>query len=216
VVNGTVQDVVRQVAAFQAGDTFNGNDLVLIWVGMHDILDDYAANATGDEGVLLGDMRSAGSTLADLVNAVADAGGKVMLLTVPDMSQSPFAYLEAQRGGFDRLKLLSDMSTNFNLGLRTRIVNDGSRIGLVEVDTIVRDDVRNPAGAGLIADANAVVGCIDAAPVPTCSTDTLNDDPATGPLAPSAILWADATHLGSTAQGQIGKEAVRRAHGNPF
>ena len=59
----------------------------------------------------------------------------MVLLTVPDLSESPFGYAEALRGDFDRMKLLSDMSTQFNLGLRSHIINDGSQIGLVEVDT---------------------------------------------------------------------------------
>ena len=216
VVNGTVQDVVNQVAAFQAGDTFNGNDLVLIWVGMHDILDDYEANGAGDETVLSNDMRSSGATLAGVVNAAVAAGAKVLLLTVPDMSQSPFAYLEAQRGDFDRLKLLSDMSTNFNLGLRTHIVNDSSEIGLVEVDTIVRNDIEGPTRYGLVPDDGQAIGCIAAAPLPTCTNDTLNADPAMGQTATPGFLWADATHLGWIAQNQIGTEATHRAHDNPF
>jgi hypothetical protein len=216
VVNGTVQDVVQQVAAFQAGDTFNGNDLVLIWVGMHDILNDYQANATGDETVLLSDMKSAGATLAGVVNAIAAAGGKVLLLTVPDMSESPFAYAESQRGDFDRLKLLSDMSTNFNLGLRSNIINDGSKIGLVLVDDIVRNAYLRPASFNLIANDGEYAGCIAAAPLPTCTTDTLNNDPSTGQPTTLGFLWADATHLGYVAQTQIGNQAEGRAHANPF
>src|SRR5471030_25438 len=64
VLNGTVDDVVQKVLAFQAGDTFNGNDLVTIWVGMHDVLNEYQTNGTnGDETTLLSDMKSAGATL---------------------------------------------------------------------------------------------------------------------------------------------------------
>jgi hypothetical protein len=29
-------------------------------------------------------------------------------------------------------------------------------------------------------------------------------------------MWADATHLGSVLQGQIGSQANNRAHSNPF
>jgi len=29
-------------------------------------------------------------------------------------------------------------------------------------------------------------------------------------------MWADATHLGSTMQTQIGNQAEGRAHANPF
>ena len=215
-VNGTVADVVNSVAAFQAGDTFNGNDLVLIWVGMHDILDDYAANASPDETVPLQDMKQAGATLAGVVNQIAKAGGKVLLLTVPDFADSPFGFNESLRGDFDRAKLLSDMTTQFNLGLRSNILNDGSEIGLVEVDTLVRNVARNPGGSGLIALANETPGCLDTAPLPTCNDTTLRDDPSTGQAAQQAFMWADPTHLGSTLQQQIGSQAAGRAHANPF
>ena len=98
-VNGTVADVVQKVAGFTAGDTFNGDDIVTIWVGMHDILNDYQANATGDEGVLLQDMLEQGTTLAGVVNSIANAGAKVVLVTVPDQSFTPFAFKEEQQIG---------------------------------------------------------------------------------------------------------------------
>ena len=214
-INGTVADVVQKVAAFQAGDTFNGNDLVTIWVGMHDILNDYKANATGDETVLLQDMKEQGATLANIVNSIAAAGAKVIIVTVPDMSYSPFAYTESQRGDFDRLGLLSHMSTQFNVGLRSNILNDGSKIGLVLADDLVRNAVRSPGSFGLIAFDNQSYGCLDSAPLPTCSSETLRVDPTTG-QATTGFLWADATHLGSVMQAQIGSQAVGRAHSNPF
>ena len=215
-VNGTVEDVVSQVAAFQAGDTFNGNDLVTIWVGMHDVLSDYQSNGTGDETVLLSDMNAAGTTLARTVNAIAATGAKVVLLTIPDMSYTPFAYTESLRGDFDRMKLLSDMSTQFNLGLRSNIINDGSRIGLVLADDLVRNATRSPSSFGLIANDNQVYGCLDSAPLPTCTPDTLRNDPATGSAATSAFMWADATHLGNVIQSNLGNQATSRAHSNPF
>ena len=215
-VNGTVADLVNSVAAFQAGDTFNGNDLVLIWVGMHDILNDYAANANADETVPLADMNAAGTTLAGVVNQIAKSGGKVLLLTVPDFADSPFGFNESLRGDFDRAKLLSDMTTQFNLGLRSNIVNDGSEIGLVEVDTLVRNAARNPGGSGLVALANETYGCLDTAPLPTCNETTLRNDPTTGSPATQSFMWADATHLSQALQAQIGSQAVGRAHANPF
>jgi len=215
-VNGTVDDVVAKVAAFEAGDTFNGNDLVTIWVGMHDVLAEYQANATGDESVLLTDMKEQGQKLAGVVNSIASAGAKVVLLTIPDMSYTPYAFTESQKGDFDRLKLLSDMSTQFNLGLRSNIVNDGSKIALVLVDDLVRNAVRSPSSFGLIQLDNQTYGCLDSAPLPTCTPDTLRNDPSTGQQATASFLWADATHLGNVLQNQIGTQAVGRAHSNPF
>ena len=215
-VNGTVDDVVQKVAAFQAGDTFNGNDLVTIWVGMHDVLNEYQANATGDETELLSNMNAQGATLARTVNAIAAAGAKVVLLTIPDMSDTPYAFTESQRGDFDRLKLLSDMSTQFNLGLRSNIINDGSKIGLVLVDDLVRNATRSPGSFGLIQFDNQSYGCLDSAPLPTCTRDTLRDDPSTGQPASASFMWADATHLGNVMQANIGTQAEGRAHSNPF
>ncbi len=215
-VGGTVNDVVNKVAAFQAGDTFNYNDIVTVWVGMNDIIDAYQANGTGDQTALLTDIKQAGATLAGVVNNIANAGAKVILLTVPDMSYTPYGYVESQRGDFDRAKLLSDMTTQFNLGLRSNIVNDGSKIGLVLVDDLVRNAVRSPGSYGLISLDNQSYGCLDTAPLPTCTNDTLRNDPSTGQAANASFLWADATHLGSVLQGQIGTQAVNRARSNPF
>jgi len=215
-VGATVDDVVNKVAAFQAGDTFNGNDLVTIWVGMHDVLGEYQANATGDESLLLTDMNQQGQKLAGVVNAIAAAGAKVILLTIPDMSDTPYAFTESQKGDFDRLKLLSDMSTQFNLGLRSNILNDGSKIGLVLVDDLVRNAVRSPSSFGLVQLDNQTYGCLDSAPLPTCTPETLRNDPLTGQQATASFLWADATHLGNVLQTHIGNQAVGRAHSNPF
>jgi hypothetical protein len=215
-VNATVDDVVNSVAAFTAGDTFNGNDLVTIFVGMHDVLDEYKANATGDETVLLSDMKDQGIKLANLVNQIENAGAKVILVTIPDMSLSPFAFAESQKGDFDRLKLLQDMSTQFNLGVITNFINDGSKIALVQSDDYVRNAVRGAPGNGFIFAPQQTYGCLDSAPLPTCTDATLRNDPSTGQIATGHFLWADATHLGSTVQGQIGTAAARLAHSNPF
>ncbi len=215
-VDGTVGDVVKQVEAFQAGDTFNGNDLVTIWVGMHDVLSEYQANGTGDAQVLKDDMTAQGATLARTVNAITATGAKVVLLTIPNMSYTPFAYTESLRGDFDRLKLLSEMSVAFNLALRTGIINDGSKIALVLVDDLVSDATRNPSRHGLISNDNQVFGCLVTAPLPTCTRDTLRTDPATGQQATAAFMWADATHLGNVLQTELGNQAYGRAHGNPF
>jgi outer membrane lipase/esterase len=215
-INGTVDDVVNKVAAFQAGDTFNYNDIVTIWVGMHDVLGEYHTNASGDEATLLADMKQQGATLAGVVNTIAAAGGKVVLLTIPDMSYTPFAYSEGQRGGDERVQLLSDMSTSFNLGLRSNIINDGSKIALVLTDDLVRNATRSPGSYGLIQLPNQSYGCLDTSPLPTCTSNTLRNDPSTGQAATLAFMWADATHLGPVLQNQIGSRAGSLAHSNPF
>ncbi len=216
-LNATVSDVANQVAAFQAGNSFNSDDLVTVWVGVHDILNEYQTNGSGDDvNSLVSTVRGNAQTLAGIINGIVATGAKVLVLTIPDMSYSPYAYTENQRGDFDRGTLLSQMSSGFNNALRSNIVNDGSKIGLVLVDDIVRGAVRNPGGSGLIAAPNATYGCVSLDLPPNCSSNTLNTDPSKNSSADTIWLWADPTHLGSWAQAQIGNEAQGRSHSNPF
>jgi outer membrane lipase/esterase len=216
-LDATVDDVQSQVDAFTAGDTFNSSDLVTIWVGAHDILTEYEANGSSDdEATLVADMHTAGANLAAIVNSIAATGAKVILLTAPDMGDSPYAYTEQQIGDFDREGLLSAMTTGFNLGLRANIVNDGSEIGLVLVDNFVQNAVRSPSSYGLISAPNATAGCQSTVSLPNCTDDTIVTNAAKDSNATSIYLWADSTHLAPTAHTQIGNLAVSRAHSNPF
>ena len=215
-VDATLDDVNTQVEAFLAGDSFNGNDLVTIWVGVHDILELYAeGNNGGDTSQLIFQARARGTLLANLVNKIIGTGAKVLVLTIPDMGQSPFAFNEENaRGGAQ--KLLSDMSNNFNLALRSTVINDGSKVGLVLPDDYVNSAVRSPSSFGYAPDASTVAGCLETAPLPTCTEDTLIVDTFTNTSAASLFLWADPTHLGPNAHYTIGQQAVSRAHSNPF
>jgi outer membrane lipase/esterase len=215
-INATVDDVAAQVSAFQSGDAFNSNDLVTIWVGTHDVLNDYTANGAGDQPTLIADMRASGSRLAAVVNAIAATGAKTILLTMPDLGDSPFAATEQARGDFDRTTLLSQMSLAFNNSLRSNIVNDGSKIGLVLVDDFTHNAVRSPGSYNLISSPNVTAGCIALAPLPDCDDNTLLTDAVKNSDLPTIYLWADATHLAPTAHLQIGNQAVSRAHSNPF
>jgi hypothetical protein len=216
-VNATIADTATQVQAFLAGDAFLGNDLVTIWVGMHDLLEDYRTNgSTDDVQTLENDMHAAGANLATLVNQIVGTGAKVILLTLPDMGQSPFAFKENLRGDFDRASLLSKMSQSFNNGLRSNIINDGSKIGLVLVDNIVDIATRSPGSNGLVSDPNQEPGCQLSAPLPNCTDATLVTDPGKNSSQPGIFLWADDTHLAPTLQQDIGNEALTRAHDNPF
>jgi outer membrane lipase/esterase len=216
-IDATVDDVQKQVDTFLAADTFNNNDMVTIWVGMHDVLDEYAANGSGnDVDALTATMHARGGQLAGIVNQIANSGARVILLTIPDMGLSPFAAAENERGDFDRAALLTQMSDAFNRSLRASVINDGSKIGLVLPDDYVKSAVRNPGGFGLIAQPNITAGCSNITPLPECTQDTLITDLSTGSNDPRVFLWADATHLGSTAQQNIGDQANGRAHSNPF
>jgi hypothetical protein len=216
--NATIDDVSTQVDAFLAGDSFNGDDLVTIWVGLHDILDIYSQGSTGgDTSDLIAQSRASGQLLAALVNRVVGMGAKVIVLTIPDMGQSPFAATENDtHQDFDRKQLLSDMSNNFNRAMRSTVINDGSKVGLVLPDDYVNSATRSPQSFGFAADAATVPGCLNTAPLPSCTEDTLTVDPIANASTTSLFLWADPVHLGPTAHNSIGQQAVSRAHSNPF
>jgi phospholipase/lecithinase/hemolysin len=216
-VNATVDDVTNQVNSFLAGDTFNGNDLVTVWVGTHDLLQLYAEGSNGsDNSDLITQSRARGEQVANLVNQIVGYGARVLVLTIPDLSQTPFAETEQERGDFDRKKLLSDMSVNFNRAMRSTVINDGSKVGLVLPDDYVNSAVRSPASFGFAPDAETQAGCLPTAPLPTCTENTLNIDTLSGSSLASQFLWADPTHLGPSAQNSIGQQAESRAHSNPF
>ena len=216
-LNATVDDLQKQVDAFRAGDAFTSTDMVTIWVGAHDVLQAYAENGSNnDVNALTADMHTRGQTLAGIVNSIASTGAKVILLTIPDMGLSPFAATENERGDFDRAALLTEMSDAFNRSLRSNVVNDGSKVGLVLPDDYVKAAVRNPAGFSLVAQPSVTAGCSNLAPLPECTQDTLITDLSLGTNDYHVFLWADATHLAPVAQQNIGNQAVSRAHSNPF
>jgi outer membrane lipase/esterase len=217
-VGAQVDDVTTQVDSFLAGDSFNGNDLVTIWVGVNDVLDIYTTSATGgDESDLIAQARARGAVLAGIVNEISNLGAKVLVVTIPDMGQSPFAFAEQEtHSDFNRIQLLSDMANGFNRSMRSTVVNDGSKIGLVLADDYVNSAVRSPSSFGYAADAETVAGCATTAPLPNCDEDTLITDPDSNTSSAALFLWADPTHLGSSANTAIGNQANERAHSNPF
>jgi len=213
-VGATVDDIANALNAFSGSDSFTPNDLVTIYIGTHDVLAVYAESASADETAALAEMRSRALIVANQVNAIVGTGAKVLLLTIPDMGASPFAVLENERGDFDRALLLSHMTQEFNRTMRSNIINDGSKIGLVLVDDYIAGAVRSPLSFGLLT--TTIAACLDTAPLPSCTTDTVNTEVNGNAAVPTQFLWADATHLGSAANSTIGAQAVSRVRTNPF
>lgn len=203
--------------AAQAG-ALSRADLVTVLAGANDILDQYARFPGVGEDQLSAELESAGAALAAQVNAIADAGGRVLIATVPDMGLTPFAIAEkalAGNAGADRAALLSRLTGRFNAKLRANIINDGRRIGLLLTDELVQTIVKFPASLAYVNVTQAA--CAAGTPLPDCSNATLQ--PASGTVAaagPFTWLWADALHLSPGGHGRLGGLAAARAAGNPF
>lgn len=208
-----VAELADQVDQHLATDTFSGRDLVTMMVGQHDVLELYALYPGTAKSELLAEARERGLALADQVVRVAAAGGKVLISTVVDIGQSPFALAENESTGDDtRAQLLRDLVDKFNEGLRVGIANeDGSQVAIMLTHELVQTMVKFPSNYGLSNVTEAVCDPALAASVELCTTDTLVTDGTA-----FDHLWADGTHLSPAGHSRVGSLAASRTRANPF
>ena len=203
------------------GTALGEKDLVTVMIGTNDIIDLYqsvqAGRLTSAEAV--DQAKSRGKLAAAQISALLATGAKALVMTVPDLSQSPYATAAAKLDPNART-LLHDLSYDYNGSLRTSITpNDGRYFGLVLADDAVAAAVSSPSSY-LAAPANVT----DAA----CTTPTsalitncvITNDPATTTLVTGATadnyLWAGDRYLGPVAQNRVGQLAQSRAINNPL
>jgi outer membrane lipase/esterase len=206
-VGARVATLTTQVATATSGGGFSGTDLVTVAVGQRDILEIYAqypATQTADGVVALAE--AAGRNLGTQVNAIANAGGKVLVATVPNQGITPYAAAQNAISG-ERSAVLQRMTERFNAGLRGTLMNDGRLIGLVQADEQIQLLYNNAAAFGYISISTAA--CTVASP--GCTAATL----VSGATI-SNYLWADDRHYSVDAHVRVGTIAVNRAVNNPF
>lgn len=205
-----VADVSDKLEQFLASDHLGPKDLVTFLVGMNDVLELYRQFPAQNRDSLIAEAKARGTRLANLVNRIANANGRVIVSTIYDMGLTPFAISEKEnRTDVDRAVLLDDLSQAFNTALRIQLLNDGRYIGLVLADETVQQMSRFPYAFGL---ANVTQGaCRSNVSAQSCSTDTLLSDASIG-----SWLWATDTLLTPGVQVRIGQIAIQRAFNNPF
>jgi hypothetical protein len=208
----TVDDLRQQVDAHIAGDRFAEKDMVTMFVGLHDVLAQYARLATDGEAAITARLREAGELLGAQVNRVAQAGPPVLVVTLPDVARMPFgAAEEAANPG--RGALLSRLTSAFNTAMRLEIINDGRMIGLVDAFDLFGAMTRFPGNYGIVNATTA--SCAATAVLPDCSTQTLIQVNGAA-VNPVTYLWADALHFGPTGHRYLTIVAASRARNNPF
>ena len=203
-------DVAAQIDGFLAGPDapFGETDLVTVFAGTKDVIDQFDAIVAGaTEAQALTALDQAGSVLAAQVNRIGNAGGKVLVLLVPDVNLTPYGVAESA----DNQALLNRLTTQFNNSLRTGLINDARMIGLVQADVMVRNTV---AVQGSFVDVTRAACSPDDPLVPNCTTDTMATD--VGVNLGSDWLWADSRHLSATGHASLGELAIARARANPF
>lgn len=212
-----VADVAAQLTQHLSGDTLGNKDLVTIYVGLHDILELYAQYPTLGTDALIAQAEARGAALAASVNRVANAGGRVLVLTLPNAALTPWGVAQASVGA-ERRTLLTQMTDRFNAGMRVGLLNDSGRsIGLVDAADLILYRVNNPSTLSL---ANVTEGACDlatGAATTACTTLTLKKNTDGTALAnEDTWLWADDYMWSPVANRQIGAIAVSRARNNPF
>lgn len=214
VAGATTDGLATQIQTFTSGDSIRSTDLATVLVGMNDVLEAYAAYPAEDEAVLVRRVQAAGERAAARVNELAAAGARVLVATAPDMGLTPFAKSEEEQFGNVRSRLLTTLSESFNRSMRLALVNDGSKIGLLLLDDLLRSMVKVP-GAYRLADVVKPV-CSTDVTLPNCSNQTLISSDNSPTPNVSTYLWADAKHPSVGLHSYLGNQAITRANNNPF
>ena len=193
------------------GGGIGSNDMVTVLVGVNDIVAAYDSWERGEisEAQTVTIAEQAGVSIATQVNRIADAGGKVIISTVPDVSVTPYGRSKGAAG----MARLSYLTARVNGKLLVTIDNDGRKIGLIELNPYLISVVGNPA-------AYLYVNVKDAACLPSdvlnCTTATLQTNPDGTSAGSYNWLWASELQLSPGGHAQLGNLASSRAHNQPF
>ncbi|MBL8352428.1 MAG: hypothetical protein JNL87_19190 [Burkholderiaceae bacterium] len=218
-VGARVGDPATGLAAQIAGVSALGPaDMVTVMIGTNDIIELYesvrAGTITRDQAIDLAKAR--GKTAAAQISAVLATGARALVMTVPDVGQSPYA-TTASAADPNARSLLHDLSYDYNGTLRTSIKPDDGRYwGLVLADDAVAAVVASPSSY-LAAPANTTIAACTSAKITDC---VITSDAATTTLVTGAktdnYLWAGDRYLGPVAHFRIGQLAQSRATNNPL
>ncbi|HEV7914038.1 MAG TPA: hypothetical protein VGP22_09740 [Albitalea sp.] len=208
--NANVDAVSGQVDTFLAqGNTFSGTDLVTVLAGTHDVVDIQTRVENGtitmDQG--RAEAIQAGTRLANVVNRIALAGGKVLISTIPNVALTPYGRVSTARS-----QILTTLSDEFNSNLRIGLINDGRMIGLMltheSINAIANSGTYN--STSVACDVAKTLGDLR-----KCTTQTMLVTNGVTAV-PGTWLWADDLHMGPVGQSTLGSLAISRVTTNPF
>lgn len=207
-VGAKVADLKVQIDQQLASGAVGPKDLLLVQAGFHDLIEIYREFPTKAEPELIASAQARGRLLAEQVNRLANANGRVIVLTAINPGLTPAGLAEkAAKTDTDRAALLGRLTTAFNTALRLTLIEDGRLIGLVLADESIATAVKFPSFLSF-ADVTQAA-CTTA--LPNCSTATQRTEVGT-----DSWLWADDLRLGAGGQTLIGNAALSRAVNNPF
>jgi phospholipase/lecithinase/hemolysin len=211
-------DFAAQVArARVVHGSFGCHDLMSVLIGANDVIDlfenVYLVSPTQDTyNAVIQELNARAARVGQIVaQLTANNGPNFIVSTMPQIDLTPYArQQQALHPELNVVGVLDEFSTAFNTTLRTTIPNDGTRWGLVELDSLLNAGSTNPSQYGL-------TNVVD----PTCKPETWGTpDCTTNTLVPNANtntwLWASNKWMGWIAHFNLGNFARSRAQGNPF
>ena len=206
----------QQISA-ELGRGLGTGDLVTVMIGANDIKDvfDQIQDGTTSQATAVAEIRRRGSVVAGQINRLLAANTRVIVVTVPNVGQTPFA-VAANLVSSGTSALLNSLTFEFNAYLRTSIDSnkyDGRNYALVLADDVVGAAVQTPSSF-LSSPFNVTDGlCTVELPNCTNTADSLVPDNGSGP---NSYLWADALHFGPVVHARLASLAAQRAATNPF
>ena len=208
---------LEQQISVELGRGLGTGDLVTVMIGSNDIKDvyDQVQAGTMSQPSAVAEMRRRGGVVAAQVNRLLAANTRAIVVTVPNLGQTPFA-VASNLVSSGTSALLSSLSFEFNAYMRTSIDSskyDGRNYALVLADDVVGAAVQKPSSF-LSSPFNVTDGlCTIELPNCTNSADSLVPDNGSGT---NSYLWADALHFGPTVHARLASLAAQRAATNPF
>lgn len=204
-VNAKVADVTVAIQNYIANNTIGSKDLFTVYAGQNDVIAIYE-----DAGVTnkVAAVEALGEALAQQVNKLAIAGGRVLFVPIPDVSLTPYARQQSA----ENQALLKTMSAQFNTKLIRFVINDGRAIGLVSAEEMSQVIAVNPAFYGYTNIAAAAC----AASMPACTNVDADLIESARASKGGSFFWASDRHMSPAAHARLGQIADTRARNNPF
>ncbi|HEX5784230.1 MAG TPA: SGNH/GDSL hydrolase family protein [Burkholderiaceae bacterium] len=194
--------LAAQIDAFLASNTFQTDDVVLINLPMADVLAPVAAVKAGTltETAALAQVDTHGNARADDMKRLIAAGAKhIVVCGVYDLSRSPFAAQQDQKG------LFSLASLRLNDAFKLAAVNLGANLLFVDAAFLVNrnaDDKTGPA----FGFANRTTALCTTPTAFSCNDSTLAS------TSKASYLFADNLHLTPNGHLQLGDYAYLQLH----
>ncbi len=231
-----IGQVVAQINSHM-GELGSGT-LVTIMAGQWDVLDmyDQVSNNTRSLESAQAELKNRANNLISAVQAITNAGGKVVVAFTPDLGESPKAYGLASHGKDSVLYKLTNALNNqlYQLGNNQVIPKQGRVVAIVNPETLTDVNTRSTSytyGAALCpaVDSNDNTST-------TASTTSLKDPLGRNVLTTSAgydadaavkycntsnstlagstgtYMWADHIHFGPLGHSLIGSTGYTRAN----